>query len=135
VNGTAGAVLAFLAGVACLSAAGGQPRRASSGSWGGTGVALEVTESGGKLDYDCAHGTISAPLVLDGDGRFDVKGLHYREHGGPVREGENGGQPVRYIGQVTGDAMTLTIRPADGGEAIGTHELTRGRAGRIRKCL
>jgi hypothetical protein len=130
------ALLWFLASAACLAGSpASKPQRVSAGTWGGTGVALQVTESGGTVDYDCAHGTISEPLVLGDGGRFDVKGLHYREHGGPVREGENGGQPVRYIGQVTGDIMTLTIRPADGGEAIGTHELTRGRAGRIRKCL
>ena len=132
-----GAALAFLAGVACLAAAaGGGSRRASSGSWGATGIHLEVTDSGGTLDYDCAHGTISEPLVLDSDGRFEVKGRHFREHGGPVRENEsNEGIAVRYVGRISGDTMTLTVRPEGGDEPIGNYTLVRGKTGRIRKCL
>jgi len=131
------ALLAFLAGAACLAAtASGGSRRAPSGSWGATGIHLDVTDSGGTLDYDCAHGTISEPLVLDSDGRFDVKGLHFREHGGPVRENEeNRGQPVRYVGRVTGDTMTLTVRPEASDTPIGEYSLARGKTGRLRKCL
>ena len=129
------ALLAFLAGAACLAAAGGGSRRTSSGSWGATGIHLEVTDSGGTLEYDCAHGTIFEPLVLDSDGRFDVKGRHFREHGGPVRENErNEGIAVRYVGRISGDTMTLTVRP-EAGEPIGNYTLTRGQTGRIRKCL
>ena len=130
------ALLALLAGAACLAAAAGSSRRASSGSWGATGIHLEVTDSGGILEYDCAHGTISEPLVLDSDGRFDVKGRHFREHGGPVRDGErNEGVAVRYAGRVVGDTMTLTVRPEGGDEPIGNYTLTRGNTGRLRKCL
>ena len=129
-------VLGFLAGAVCLTAAGGGSRRAASGPWGAVGIALEVTDSGGTLEYDCAHGSISEPLVLDSEGRFDVKGLHFPERPGPVREGEgNRGQPVRYIGRVTGDTMTLTVRLEGGETPIGDYTLVHGKTGRVRKCL
>jgi len=97
---------------------------------------MEVTESGARIELDCAHGTISEPILLDSEGRLDVKGLHFREHGGPIREGEESrGEPVRYAGQVTGDTMTLTIKSEGSDTAIGTYKLVHGKAGRIRKCL
>ena len=115
---------------------GGNTKRVSAGNWGATGIAMEVTESGARIEYDCAHGTIDQPLVLDAEGRLDVKGLHFREHGGPVREGEeSSGVPVRYVGQVTGDTLTLTVKPEGSDSPIGNYQLVRGRMGRIRKCL
>ena len=133
----AASLLGFLTAAACVSAApGDSSRRASPGPWGATGIALEVTDSGATVEYDCAHGSISEPLVLDSEGRFNAKGLHFREHGGPVRDDEKqNGQPVRYNGQVTGDTMTLTVRPEDSDAPIGTYTLARGKPGRLRKCL
>ena len=129
-------LLSYFAAAACLAAApGAKPQRAAAGTWGGTGIALEVTDAGGTLEYDCAHGTISEPILLDGEGRFDVKGVHYREHGGPVRDNENGGQPVRYTGQVRGDEMTLTVLSQGRDDTIGNYALVRGKTGRIRKCM
>ena len=130
-------LLSYFAAAACLAAAtGSKPQRVATGTWGGTGIALEVTDAGGTLEYDCAHGTIFEPILLDGEGRFQVKGLHYPEHPGPVRQGEGGeGQPVRYVGQVRGDEMTLTVQ-AEGRDApIGKYKLVRGKDGRIHKCM
>ncbi len=115
---------------------GGDMKRAQTGPWGALGIAMEVTQSGARIEFDCAHGTISESILLDSEGRFDVKGLHFREHGGPIREGEESrGEPVRYAGQVTGDTMTLTIKSEGSDTAIGTYKLVHGKAGRIRKCL
>jgi hypothetical protein len=36
--------------------------------WGGDHVNLVVTDAGGALEYDCAHGTIDQPLVIDSSG-------------------------------------------------------------------
>ena len=138
-TGTLAALLplwALAAATLGVSAPGGEPKRVSAGEWGAVGIAMEVTESGARIEYDCAHGTIDQPLVLDADGRFDVKGHHFREHGGPVREGEESrGEPVRYVGQVTGDSMTLTVKPEGSDSPIGNHQLVRGKMGRIHKCL
>jgi hypothetical protein len=97
---------------------------------------MEVTDSGATIEYDCAHGTIDQPLLLDADGRLDVKGHHVREHGGPIRQGEETrGEPVRYVGQVTGDTLTMTVKPDGSDTPIRSLELVRGKAGRIHKCL
>jgi hypothetical protein len=118
------------------AAASGQTRRVAAGSWGGTGIGMEVTRTGARIEYDCAHGTIGEPLLLDAEGRFDLKGLHFPEHGGPVREGEEpGGQPVRYTGRVTGDTMTLTVRPEGSDREADSYKLVLGKTGRIHKCL
>jgi hypothetical protein len=138
-SGTLAALLplcAFAAATLGLGPPGGEAKRVSAGQWGAMGIAMEVTESGARIEYDCAHGTIDQPLVLDAEGRLDVKGLHYLEHGGPVRQDEESrGVPVRYVGQVTGDTLTLTVKP-DGSDApIGNYQLVRGKTGRIHKCL
>ncbi len=129
-------VFALAAAGLASGASSGAPKRAQAGEWGALGIAMEVTESGARLEFDCAHGTVSEPLLLDSDGRFDVKGFFFREHGGPIREGEEPkGEPVRYKGQVTGENMTLTVKPEGGDSPIGNFNLTHGKTGRLRKCL
>ncbi len=119
-----------------LGPSGGDTKRARTGPWGAVGIAMEVTESGARIELDCAHGTISEPILLDSEGRLDVKGLYFREHGGPIREGEESkGEPVHYVGQVTRDTMTLTIKSEGSDTAIGSYTLVHGKSGRIRKCL
>jgi hypothetical protein len=115
---------------------GRETKRVSAGTWGAMGVNMEVTDSGAQIEYDCAHGTIDQPLLLDADGRLDVKGRHFREHGGPIRQDEESrGEPVRYVGQVTGDTLTLTVKPTGSDTPIRSVELVRGKTGRIHKCM
>jgi hypothetical protein len=103
------------------------------GVWGGNHIRFEVTDGGASIEYDCAHGTVSGRIVVDAAGRFNVAGTHYREHGGPVREGEDSnGQPVRLKGRVGGSLMSLTV--TRGREKIGTYSLTRDSDGRVFKC-
>ncbi len=128
--------LALAAAILGAGASGGDTKRAQAGPWGALGVSMEVAESGARIEFDCAHATIGEPLLLDSEGRFDVKGLYFREHGGPVREGEESkGQPVRFTGQVTGEDMTLTIKPEGSDTPIGSYNLAHGKTGRLRKCL
>jgi hypothetical protein len=136
-NALSGLCVLALAGAGLASgASGGAPKRAQAGAWGAVGIAMEVTESGARLEFDCAHGTVSEPLLLDSEGRFDVKGLFFREHGGPIREGEAPkGEPVRYSGQVTGENMTLTVKPEGSDSPIGSFTLLHGKTGRLHKCL
>ena len=109
------------------------------GSWGGLHIGLEMAADGGRLEYDCAHGTIEGPVVPGHQGRFAAMGTHFAEHGGPVREGEQEqGRPARYRGKVYGETLTLTVAPAGSNEAneeIGTFTLTRGATPRLMKCL
>ena len=127
----------MVAAIACSSPTGPGDLLAI-GTWGGEHAALEVTEEGGRIEYDCAHGDLGEPLVVDRSGRFDVTGTHTPEHGGPVREDEKlVSHPARYVGRVDGDRMTLTvsITVTNTAETLGTFALTRGVAGRLLKCL
>lgn len=110
-------------------------KRLEKGGWGGEHIRLEVTDSGAEVEHDCAHGTIARPIVLDGDGRFDVKADFVVERGGPVRRDQPPTvRPARYAGRVEGDTMTLAVTLTDTGEDAGTFTLTRGSSGRLMKC-
>ena len=110
--------------------------RMTKGNWGGNHVSMEVTDEGAQLDYDCAHGTISEPLKTDSQGRFSAKGFHFRERGGPQREGDEvKGEPVVYSGTTDGKTATFTITNSATDEVLGTFTLTLGKVARITKCL
>ena len=107
----------------------------ANGVWGGQHIRLEVTDSGGNLEYDCAQSTIDEPIILDGEGNFDVKGKFTPQHGGPIRrDEENNSYPVRYTGKAKDGEMTLTITNPEKKETIGGFNLTRGSEGRLMKC-
>jgi hypothetical protein len=111
--------------------------RAAAGDWGGLHLRVSVDEKGASLDFDCAHGRISEPLVLGDDGRFEVKGVYAPERPGPIlRDEAERGQPARYRGSVKGDVMTLHVSFGEGDAAteLGPYELTHGKPGRVFKC-
>ena len=106
------------------------------GTWGGTGIAMEVTDSGAEINYDCANGTITEKIAPDAQGNFVAHGRHVREHPGPIRQGEDrSGQPATYHGSIEGDTMTLAVTVANSDQTIGPFKLTRGKSGRIHRCL
>src|SRR4051812_4648270 len=71
------------------------------GVWGGEHIRFEATESGARIDLDCAHAAVEGKIYVDSAGRFGVAGTYYREHGGPVREEEEArGERVRLDGSV-----------------------------------
>ena len=131
--------IALLFGVTALggcttSSVGSNDGSPITGLWGGAHVALTVTETSGTISYDCAHGGLSAPIVPDGAGRFDVRGIHVREHGGPIRVGEvPDSLAARYVGNVSGDRMTLRV--VVGLDTLGPFELQRGAAPQLFTCL
>jgi len=109
--------------------------RLAPGAWGGDHVRLEVSDAGAAVEFDCAHGAIDTPLVLDSEGGFDVKATFVVERGGPVRRDRPPPtRPARYKGRVVDDALTLTVTLTDTGEDAGTYTLTRGSEGRVFKC-
>jgi hypothetical protein len=108
---------------------------ARTGSWGGEHIGLEVTTEGGRVEYDCAHGTIDQKIVADAQGRFDLRGTHVREHGGPVRKDETADtHPARFTGQIKGETMTLNVTESDTKEVVGTFTLVYGQKPQIMKC-
>ena len=113
-----------------------KPRTIANGSWGGQHIQMSVSNGSAQIEYDCAHGTITGPLKIDSRGRFELRGLHSVEHGGPVRidEKQAGGEPAKYTGWTDGKKMKLTVTLVNSKTEIGTFELTRGNAGRVFKC-
>lgn len=105
-----------------------------SGPWGGTHVGLVLEGSGGRLEYDCASGTIG-PIVPRRDGSFEVDGTHTPAAGGPERVGQvRPTYPTHFRGSVHGDRMTLTGQ-LQNGVVLGPFELRRGAAPNIFRCL
>jgi hypothetical protein len=128
-------VLPLLLLVACAASPAGPDRleRVPIGDWGGEHVRLTVEEAGAKVEFDCAHGRLDGPLVLDGGGRFDVKGSLVGE-GGPVLKDETeNARPARYRGETDGQRMSLEVT-LEGGESAGTFTLARNGRARLFKC-
>jgi hypothetical protein len=121
-----------------------------AGEWGGRRVSLTVTETGASIEYDCAHGTIDERVILDAEGRFDVRGTHEDESGGTLpatsvleESGSPGGakgagahrRAARYTGRVEGRTLSLTVTLDESAQAFGTFSLTHGATARLYKCL
>lgn len=128
----AGGVVLLLAGCTAVS----NPRDGTTvvGPWNGPHASLTLTDSGGTIEYDCAHGGLREPVEPDATGRFAVTGVHVREHGGPSRIGEDpDSAAARYVGQVIGDALTLRVFV--GPDSLGPFTLRRDGQPRLFKCL
>lgn len=106
------------------------------GSWGGDGIRLDVTQSGAKVEYDCAVGTIDEAIRPDAEGHFEARGTHVFERGGPRHPGESPPTPHKavYRGRTDGKSMQLAVRVADGGREVGRFSLSLGRPARLNKC-
>ena len=125
--------LVLLATLACAGPSG--TGRITLGPWGGEHVLLTVKDTGADVQFDCAHGRVEEPIVLDDAQRFDVRGVFIREHGGPVKKDEaESSQPVRYKGTVNADRMSLTVAPEGGGEDLGSFTLSKGSKGHLVRC-
>lgn len=125
-------VTAVLLCYSCAMATEGA-RVIAPGTWGGDHVILELTASGGELEFDCARGHLDDPVRVDANGQFDVKGTFIPEHPGPVRRDERRiHSEARYTGQVTGDKMTLKVRRGD--SDLGSFTLARGARPLLKKC-
>jgi hypothetical protein len=129
-----GAILGVL--LSMTSTASPEPPRVAEGRWGGTGVALDVTSAGARIELDCAHGTIDAPLTLDGDNGFDLPGTLVRERPGPVRmdQEEEKGEAVRYQGRLDGETLELRILRPNAPRPPSPLAARLGQTPRLRKC-
>lgn len=129
------AILAALGAAAGCTGASSSPNDGTPllGAWGGEHIGLVLSETGGRVEYDCAHGGIAGPLTPSA-GYVEATGVHVPEHGGPVREGERPDSlAARYVGRVRGDRLTLRV--IVGADTLGPFELRRGAEARVLKCL
>ncbi|HET9811889.1 MAG TPA: hypothetical protein VFP53_09390 [Sphingomicrobium sp.] len=105
-----------------------------TGEWGGPHVGLILEADGGRLEYDCAAGTIG-PVLPSRDGSFVAEGTHTPGWGGPEIEGQV--RPIyatRFSGTVRGDRMTLQGNVSNG-VTLGPFTLERGAEAGIFRCL
>jgi hypothetical protein len=108
-------------------------QRIPAGLWGGAHIRIEVGAKSATVEYDCAHGVIEGPLTLDSHGRFNLRGTHTPERGGPIRADETQrSQPASYTGSITGEKMTLTLKLANVEDE--TFTLEKGKEGELFKC-
>ena len=117
-----------------MAPANSQKTRIATGVWGGQHVNLEVGAKSAKVEYDCAYGAIEGPLVVDGNGNFELRGSFTQERGGPVRADETPeSRQATYSGTIKGNKMTLTLK-VSGVDEPETFTLERGKAGELFKC-
>lgn len=106
-----------------------------TGEWGGPHISLVLEGGIGRIEYDCASGTIDEAVIPRPDGRFIAEGTHRPGQGGPVRVGQIfTSHRAEYRGIVTGDVMRLSAILEDG-TVIGPHTLTKGAQPHITRCL
>lgn len=106
------------------------------GLWGGEHIGMVVSDSSATLDYDCAHGTIDEPIIIDENGEFEVRGIHVFERGGPIRIDEVPDEhPALYKGHIEGSVMTLIVTLTDTEVEFGTFTLNLGANPNVYKCL
>ena len=116
-----------------MTSANAQKSRIATGVWGGLHINLEVSAKSAKVEWDCAHGAIEGPLVVDNNGNFELRGSFTPERGGPVRADETPqARQATYAGTIKGNAMTLTLKVS--GNEPETFTLERGKAGELFKC-
>jgi hypothetical protein len=131
------------AGLILIAAAAGLSACASmalsptnvSGQWGGPHVSLVLEGGLGRIEYDCASGTIDTPVIPAPDGSFAATGTHRPGQGGPIRVGQIFiSKQAAYTGKIEKDHMTLDVRLEDG-STIGPFSLDRGAQGQLTRCL
>ena len=105
------------------------------GTWAGEHIVMDVTSNGATVEFDCAHGTLDAPLALDSSERFDVAGSFTPEGGGPTREDQSSrGMPARYTGSLKDSTLTVTVVLTERKETVGVFTLRHGARPRLFKC-
>jgi hypothetical protein len=131
--------LLALGTVVASAACGGSPANPSTSLidvWGGDHISLTVTDAGSHAEFDCAHGDIPSPWVIDARHTFTVRGTFVRDRGGPILAGAPpDSHPADYVGSVTANTMVLSVELIDTKDVIGTFTLIRGTPGRVVKCL
>ena len=117
--------------------ANGSREPVQRGLWGGPHISLTVTETGGRVEHDCAFGTIDEPLIADEDGNFEARGTHVFERGGPRESDEPAAKQhaARYHGWTDGDEIRLTVTLPDLDRELGPFLLRLEQPPQLEKCL
>jgi len=117
------------------AASGGSAPLSIEGRWGGDQVQLVFDRQGGRLQTDCASGTIAGPVHLSDLGSFSAAGTFELHQPGPQRADE-GAAPAaaRFVGEVKDGVMRLSVTP-HGAAAPLSFQLRKGLASKLVRCL
>ena len=127
------AILGVLAMATPLASAG-SGAASLEGEWGGDRLQLVIDATGGRVEADCAGGTISGPIVPDRDGKFVAAGTFEQYQAGPQRADQQAKPATaRYSGDVKDGQMKLTISPA-GAAAEQVFNLRKGVRVKLVRC-
>jgi hypothetical protein len=85
------------------------------GTWGASSAILDVRASTAAVRFDfCAEGTLTVPVLLTPDGRFDVSGTYVRNIGPSISA-----KSARYLGLWRPTSLTIMVLLS---EPIGPNE-------------
>ena len=123
----------ILLGISSVVARTQKMQRIPAGNWGGQHINIKVGAKSATIEYDCASGVIQGPLVVDGDGNFNLRGTHRMQRGGPLRADETPqDHPATYTGSIKGNTMTLNLKLSD--SDVETFTLEKGKEGDLFRC-
>jgi hypothetical protein len=108
----------------------------ANGVWGGEHIRIDVSDSGADIEFDCARGTISQPIVLDAQGRFKLQGTYKAETPAPAtadRGSTGSGVTATYSGVLNGSSLLLEVS-IEGQDTSRTFDLVQGDQGHLAKC-
>ena len=106
-----------------------------SGQWGGDRMVLTLDATGGRIEMDCASGTLRSPLKAAGNGRFESTGSFEQHAPGPQRADKaSAAVNVRFVGELHDGALTLTILQP-GTQAPQVFQLREGARVKLLRCL
>jgi hypothetical protein len=126
----------FATAIACTTSP--SQRTVADGVWGGDHASLSVSDMP-TVEFDCAHGTLQAPLALDSAGHFDVQGTFAQDQpsvpiivGGPAQTTPS--QSADYAGMTDGRTLTFSVTVTPSSQTLGPFALTLGQPARLLKC-
>ena len=101
------------------------------GTWGGENAGLIVDNAGIHVHIGCTLGNAAGPIRPDANGRFETTGT-YNVDAYPVDRGIT--HPARFSGQISGQAMTLTVSLTDTARVLGPVTLIYGKEPKMGPC-
>ena len=108
---------------------------ALDGIWAGDRLRLTMESGSGRIESDCAGGSIAGPVSLGKDGGFSAKGTFEQYRAGPQRADVTAkAHAARFAGQMGEDTMRLSITPA-GAKTPQVYNLRKGARMKLFRCL
>jgi hypothetical protein len=123
-------VIPLIIAAACYSSPSNPPEEIT-GTWGGENAGLIATDSSAHVHIGCTLGDTDTPIHPDSYGRFEVVGK-YNVDAFPVDRGVF--HPARFVGDVSGNELTLTVTLTDTGVQLGPVTLVRGKEPKMGPC-